>query len=307
MRSFFKKLLAASAASALLILLLPAVRADSAPRRIISLTPVGTEILFALGQGNNIAGVTEFCDTPDEAREKPKIGGFAMINLETLLAMDTDLIVMQDIHSQLVPRMEQLKIPHVMLMQNSVKDVLLSIKELGRACDAEEEATRMSEALSKEIADIAEKAARTKNRPRVLLSVSRELSEPRISSFYAAGQDTFYNELIELAGGVNALPPGGAAYPLLSLEGLIKVNPDVIIDLIGDRNFYHSMEAIEADSVFDRERLLAQWTESAGTNAAAEGRVHILEGTAFLRPGLGIGRILRTFARIIHPELEPAP
>ena len=111
MRSFFKKLLAASVASTLFILLLPAVRADSAPRRIISLTPVGTEILFALGQETTSPVLPNSATRPRRPAKNRKSGGFAMINLETLLAMDTDLIVMQDIHSQLVPRMEQLKIP----------------------------------------------------------------------------------------------------------------------------------------------------------------------------------------------------
>lgn len=223
------------------------------------------------------------------------------MNLEALLAMETDLIVMQDIHAPFIPQLEQLGVPYVVLRQSSVEDVLLSIAELGRVCEASNAASEMEDRLRREISRVSERAAAS-DRPRVLLSVSRELSEPRISAFYAAGRGTFYDELIELAGGVNAVPPGGASYPMLSPEGLMKLDPDVIVDLVGARGYYHSMEPVDDDLVFDRDRLIRQWRESADTSAAREGRIHILEGTVFLRPGPEMWRILRALAEIIHPE-----
>ncbi|MFA7621131.1 MAG: helical backbone metal receptor [Aminobacteriaceae bacterium] len=288
-------------AGLILAMLLFAMPLEAGPSRIVSLTPVGTEILFALGQGDNISAVTEFCDTPEEALLKPRIGGFAVVNLEALLAMETDLIVMQDIHAPFIPQLEQLGVPYVVLRQSSVEDVLLSIAELGRVCEASNAASEMEDRLRREISRVSERASAS-DRPRVLLSVSRELSEPRISAFYAAGRGTFYDELIELAGGVNAVPPGGASYPMLSPEGLMKLDPDVIVDLVGARGYYHSMEPVDDDLVFDRDRLIRQWRENADTSAAKEGRIHILEGTAFLRPGPEMWRILRALAEIIHPE-----
>ena len=288
----------------ILMALLLAVPAGAAPGRIVSLTPVGTEILFALGLGDSIAAVTEFCDTPEEARLKPKIGGFAAFGLESLLAMETDLVVMQDIHAQFAPQFEQLGIPYAMLRQSTLAEVLASIEELGRVCDASAAASEITGKLRREISRAAESAAEGGERPRVLICVSRELSEPRISAFYAAGRGTFYDELLELAGGVNAVPPGGSPYPMLSPEGLAKVDPDVIIDLVGDRGYYHSMEPVDKNLVFDPERLKRQWIDSADTRAAREGRVHVLEGTVFLRPGPEMWRILRALAAIVHPERE---
>ncbi|MDI9370000.1 MAG: ABC transporter substrate-binding protein [Synergistaceae bacterium] len=276
----------------------------AAPNRIVSLTPVGTEILFALGQGDRIAAVTEFCDTPEEARLKPQIGGFAAFGLESLLAMETDLVVMQDIHAQFAPQFEQLGIPYVMLRQSTLEEVLASIEELGLVCDASQEASEMMGKLRREISRAAEGTTEGSERTRVLMCVSRELSEPSISAFYAAGRGTFYDELLELAGGVNAVPPGGSPYPMLSPEGLAKVDPDVIIDLVGDRGYYHSMEPVDEDLVFDTERLKRQWVDSADTRAARDGRVHVLEGTVFLRPGPEMWRILRALAEIVHPERE---
>ena len=306
MRAWFK-VRTGGALLALLFVFFFATSLSGAPRRIVSLSPVGTEFLFALGLGDRLVGVTDFCDTPPEARTKPRLGGFAALNLEALLAAETDLIVFQDLHLQFLPQIERLGIPYVLLKQNSVEEVLLSVEALGRACGEEAAAAALIGTMRAEIAALAEKVAATASRPRVLLAVSRELSEPRITSFYAAGRATFYNELIELAGGANAVGPGGADYPLLSVEGLLSLNPEVIVDLIGDRNFYHSMEPVDAEYVFDRERLARQWTESAKVSAVTEGRVHILEGTLFLRPGPRIGRILRAFAEILHPEIEWIP
>ena len=114
--------------------------ADAYPRRIVSLSPVGTEILFALGQGGNIIGVTNFCDYPPEALKKPKVGDFAALNFEMLVAGNVDLLVLQDIHKQFLPQLKQLKIPYIVLEQETVSGVYSSIARLGRACGAEKRA-----------------------------------------------------------------------------------------------------------------------------------------------------------------------
>ena len=132
----------------ILTALLLAAPAGAAPGRIVSLTPVGTEILFALGLGDSIAAVTEFCDTPEEARLKPKIGGFAAFGLESLLAMETDLVVMQDIHAQFAPQFEQLGIPYAMLRQSTLAEVLASIEELTASATQRRRHRRLSESCA---------------------------------------------------------------------------------------------------------------------------------------------------------------
>jgi iron complex transport system substrate-binding protein len=95
----------------MLMVLLSFGYAEASPKRIISLTPVGTEILFALGQGDNIIGVTNFCDYPPEANKKPKMGDFAALNFESLMAMKTDLLLLQDMHMQFTPSWTGLRYP----------------------------------------------------------------------------------------------------------------------------------------------------------------------------------------------------
>lgn len=274
----------------------------ASPKRIASLTPVGTEILFDLGQGPNIIAVTEFCDYPAEALAKPKLGSFAGINFEALIAMKTDLLVLQDMHAQFKPQLDRLKIPYVILKQNSVDEICADIIMLGEICGVEEKAADRVASIRADLAGIASKTANA-TRPKVMLCVSRELSESKINSFYVAAANNFYNELISLAGGENVSKETRAAYPHISVEGLLKLNPDVIIDLVGDRNYYHSKERIDVDVIFSKEYLARQWKNSAAVNAVKKGNITILEGTVYLRPGPRVARIVLAFARAIHPEI----
>ena len=287
-----------------LVLALSGGHLEAAPERIVSLSPSGTEMLFALGQGDHVIAVTEFCDYPPEAMTKPSIGGFAALNLEGLLAMRTDLLVIQDIHEQFVPQLERLNIPYVLLRQDCVDDVFRGLEALGRACGAEERAALEIDRIKSEVDSIRRTAQSALSQPSVLVSVSRELSEPRVTALYAAGRRTFYNELVELAGGVNVSSEEHIAYPRIAQEGLVTLNPDVILDLVGDRRFYHSGDGLDVEAVFREDALLRQWTQGVETNAARSGRIHVLEGTVYLRPGPRLGTMLRAFAERIHPELE---
>lgn len=285
----------------LLFILMSASHADASPNRIVSLSPVGTEILYMLGQERNIAAVTNFCDYPPEAKQKPKVGGFTDVSMENLIAMNADLIVLQDLHKKLALNLEKLGVPYVTIRQESVEDIYDSIVAVGKACGAEEQAERLSSEIKSQINDVAAKAASLPKR-RVLLCVSRELSEPRISVFYAAGGKTFYDELITLAGGENVLKDFEAAYPRVSAEGLVALDPEAIIDLVGDSAYYHSPGNIDKETVFSEERLMGQWKSGPQVEAVRDGRVSILRGTMYLRPGPRITEILRVFAEAIHPE-----
>lgn len=269
----------------------------------MSLSPVGTEMLFALGQQDNIIGVTNFCDYPEEALNKPKIGDFASLNLELLISMRTDLLVLQDIHSQFIPQLEHLKIPYIILSQNSIADICESLKKLGSACNADEAASLLIRKINDDTERVISKV-KDKETPSVLVSVSRELGEPQISTFYAAGQNNFYDELIRMAGGKNAVSERNISYPQISMEGLGKLNPDVIIDLVGEPKYYHSRDNIDVNEVFKEEHLKAQWRTSSGAEAVKNGRISVLTGTIYLRPGCRIGEILTAFAKAIHPDVK---
>ena len=142
-------------------------------------------------------------------------------------------------------------------------------------------------------------------RPRVLLSVSRELTLDYLEALYVAGPSgNFYDELIQMAGGVNAVEEG-PSYVKISQEGVLKIDPDVILDLVGDQSYYHAPDAANLDEVFSSEHFMAPWLRLSDVKAVREGRVHILKGTFLLRPGPRIPQIVEAFARCIHPEALP--
>ena len=84
----------------------------------------------------------------------------------------------------------------------------------------------------------------------------------------------------------------------------MKINPDIIIDLVGDKNFYHSKDNVDLDKVFNKKYLTEQWLRSVKVKATALGHVSILTGTLYLRPGPRMGTIVRDFARAVHPEVK---
>ena len=286
----------------IIMLILP-ITAWASPKRIISMTPVGTEILFALGQGDSIIGVTNFCDYPPEATKKPKMGDFAALNFEMLMSMKTDLLLLQDMHMQFTPQLDRLKIPYIVMKQNTIDEICDSITRLGKICSAQAKAQKLVSGIRADVKLVTSKV-KGLDKPKVLLCVSRELSERQINSFYVAGNNNFYGEMIALAGGENAVAEKKISYPQVSLEGLMTINPNVIIDLVGDKTFYHSKDKIDVDTIFNEKYLKGQWQRSAKVDAVNKGRIYIMQGTVYLRPGARSGMILKAFAKAIHPEIK---
>ncbi len=265
------------------------------PKRIVSLSPAGTEMLFAMGLGDRVAAVTTFCDHPREALSKPKVGGFADVSIEALISMGADLVVLQDIHSPMTQQLTRAGIRWIMLRQDSVAQVLDSMRALGRACGVPDRGQALARRTESQIRAIS---SRTKGkRPRVLVCVSREMEAGRITSFYAAGSRSFYGELVRLAGGENCLPPSSPPYPMVFAEGLLAMRPQVVIDLVGDRNFYHSSSRLNRDELFDLNEIRRKWRRSFPNSTF---KLQVLEGTVYLRPGPRIPVVIDAFQRAIR-------
>lgn len=284
----------------LMFFLLP-LTAEAAPKRIVSLTPAGTEILYALGQEKNIIANTTFCDYPPAAIKKPKVGGFASMNFEYFISSKADLVVIQDLHAQFVPQLKKLKIPYVMLHQQTINEVCDSITNLGKACDSEEKAFKLVANIQKDIKYVEDKIKKS-IRPRVLLCISREFTGKKVNSFFAAGNASFYNDIITRAGGINALKKHKVTYPQISQEGMMMINPDVILELMGDVDSGHSLR--KGFHGISNETIKQQWLNGVQVNAVKNKQVYILNGSIYLRPGPRVGEVLKGFARALHPEIK---
>ena len=265
--------------------------ASASPKRIMSLTPVGTEILFALGEGEHIVGVTRFCDYPKEAKSKPVLSNFAEINYETILRAKVDLVVLQDMHEQACEGLEALGIKYVIVRQNSIRNIMKSILQIGDICGKEKQARALVAKMQNDISK-AKKKSCAKGEKTVLICVSRDIAEDEIYNLYVAGSDVFYNELLEIIGVKNIMCESPLHYPFLTIDSLMTIKPDVIFDLVGtaEKSFGRDIKQNEI-----RQNIKKTWQRCLRARNLKTKVVPLL-GTKFLRPGPRIGEILRAMS-----------
>ena len=258
-----------------------------APSRIISLAPSVTEMLFAIGAGTQVVGVTQFCDFPAEAKQKTKVG-YTNPNLESLVALDPDLIVapQEFLKPDLIGKLEQLKIPVFILADRTVEDVFAHIQTLGRMLDRSTEATALGMDLRQHIARIK---ARTQSAVpvRVLYVLN---SEPLIT----VGPGSFIDQLIGLAGGVNVAAKSVTAYPRLSMEVVLQENPDILIFPTG-----------EAEGISESEQQA--WRKWSTLAAVKQNNLRQIPADLLNRPGPRIGKALDLLADLLHPATNALP
>jgi len=262
------------------------VTLDSVPQRLISMSPADTEILFALGLGDRMVAVTEYCDYPPETAGKPTIGGFYNPNIEEIVALSPDLVFAAPIHKdQVIPQLEAKGIKVLAVTPVNVEQVLEAIILVGQVTGVEKTAKSLTANMRQRIQAVTDKTAglTTEERPEVLYLVWHD-------PLYAAGANTFHDELIKMAGGVNMVTEPD--YPGINLETVIEASPDIILAGIG------MGEGGDAPLIFAREE--ARLRE---TSARQHNRVHGVDSEIVDRSGPRLVDALEEFARLIHPEL----
>lgn len=257
------------------------------PSRVVSLAPSVTEMLFAIGAGAQVVGVTQFCDYPPEASQKAKIG-YANPNIETLVALQPDLIVapQEYLKPDLIGKLEQLKIPVFILADRMVEDVLAHIQTFGRMLDRSTEATALGMDLRQQIARIK---SRTQDAApvRVLYVLN---SEPLIT----VGPGSYIDQLIGLAGGINVAAKSAAAYPRLSMEVVLQENPDILLFPVGT-----------AEGISESEQQA--WRKWSTLTAVKRNNLRQIPADLLNRPGPRIGKALELLADLFHPSAASLP
>lgn len=197
------------------------------PRRIVSLAPSMTEILFALGLGDNIAGVTTFCDYPEEAKKKPKIGGMSNPSLEAVISLSPDIVVMTTDGNpkEFEERLHTLGIKTYVFTARRIAELPQSIKELGSALNVRVRADALAREIEKALATSGSRVKGQGSgvpKKKILFIV---WPEPLI----VAGPGTAMDDAIRLLGYENIAGAAKTAYPKYSLEEVILQSPDVIV------------------------------------------------------------------------------
>ncbi|MBI5368748.1 MAG: ABC transporter substrate-binding protein [Planctomycetes bacterium] len=256
-------------------------------RRIVSLAPSLTEILFALGAGEQVVGVTRFCDRPAEARTRPAVGDAIQVSLEQVVALAPDLILVNalgtaDAVAPLKDRVRILRVPTDTLAQLP-EAVATHGREAGRDAAADDLRARIAAAL-----DAARTAARGRPRTRVLFVVQRE-------PFYVAGRGSFVQGFFEVLGLENAMGDLPEAWPCVSAEALLASAPDALVDAsLGPG-------AVRAAGDAD---CLAWWSRFPGIPAVQRRRVRALADESALRPGTGVAAALAAIEAAVAPAPE---
>lgn len=262
----------------------------SQPRRIVSTSPAVTEVLYALGLGDRVVGVTTFCHYPPEASKKTKIGDYMRPNLEVIVGLKPDLVILETTG---VRSSVRLGIPTLEVENGTLKGIYESIRRIGNAAGVPERAAALESGIRSELDGIRSRTARLPRR-RTLFVAGR--TPGRIEDVIAAGRSSHVTELIEIAGGTNLFSDAVATYSKVSLEALIARNPEVIIDM-------GEMAQTEGVTEAEKRAVVRLWAARMPQLAAVkQGRVYAVASDIFVVPGPRIVQAAREFARMIHPE-----
>ncbi len=257
---------------------------EELPERIVSISPGNTEMLFFIGLGEKVVGVTDFCNYPEEALAKDKVGGFSKPNLEALVELEPDLVLAGNMHAEIVAKLEEFGIPVLVLSPGSVNDVFHAMELVAEAAgtDAKGAIGGMRERLDKVREALA--AVPEGERFRVYYEV---YSEPLMS----AGGLSLINEVLTLGGGINIFADVAERYPKISQEAVVERDPQFIL-----YPGFHGSEEIKGDILTGR----PVWR---GITAVKEGRVLSVRDDAVSRPGPRLVDGVEEVARILYPDL----
>ncbi|MDO9535190.1 MAG: cobalamin-binding protein [Bacillota bacterium] len=256
------------------------------PERIISISPANTEIAFALGLGDRLVGVTDYCSYPTQAQDKTSVGGYSDPNLEKIVALEPDLILAGSFHKEEVLKLDEMGIPVLVLDPQSLEEIYESFELVAIATGAEAEFKRLAADMKGRIDAVEERLASLEEdkKVRVYFEV---YSDPLMS----AGNKAEINEIISLAGGINIFADIDGTYPVVSAEAVVKRDPQVI--LFPD---YHGTEEFNAELLQER----PGWGE---IDAVKNGRVHAVENDVFSRPGPRFVEAVEAAAKLFYPDL----
>ena len=253
-------------------------------RRIISFAPSITETLFALGMGGRVVGVTRYCNYPPQVKNLPKIGDYLNPNYEMILKLKPDLVLLLKQHSSLSEFLTRNRITSRVIDNENVNEILQSFTVIGEMCGKTKQADSMVASIKAEMSGVSASL----HRPKILFCIGRDNpGSGRISKVYLAGPKSFYSQLMHDAGGQNAYDDSTFAYPTFSAEGVIRLAPDIIIDVMA------SVSGVPQEKARD------DWKELTIVPAVANGLVFCPSGDFMSIPGPRIGLILHEMKKAV--------
>lgn len=261
-----------------------------APVRIVSTSPSITETLFALDLGGRVVAVSSYCRYPPAVAGLPKVGAFLRPDVELIARLRPDITIVHPGPNGIERRLETLKLPFVTVERGGLSSVFASIRTIGGAAGVPQRAEALVAEIEARLNRV--RAAVGGRRPqRVLLIVGRRPGT--LTDLVAVGRSSYMSDLATIAGGVNVLSdPALPEYPRISMETVIRLAPDVIIDAgdMGDTSEERRSRQTITEGLWKRQQL----------DAARAGRVHAVISDAFVIPGPRVIEATETMALWLH-------
>jgi len=264
------------------------VTLSAPPRRIVSLVPSVTEIIYALGAEERLAGRTDYCEFPAAAKRKPSVGGMVNPSLETLVALKPDLVIATDEgnREETFQQLARLRIPTYLVHATRLGALEDMIARIGALTGRQAAVGPLTESLTRRMQAVRQAVAPFP-RPRVLYVI---WPEPLI----VPGRQSLLTELIDLAGGDSVTSGQDAAYVRFSVEAAVALAPQVIV--LAD----HASANGGGSSAGRPEP--EKWKRFASVPAIRAGRLYSVDLSILHRYGPSVVEGLETLARLIHPE-----
>jgi iron complex transport system substrate-binding protein len=253
------------------------------PARIISLAPNITEILFAVGAGKKIVGVSEFSNYPPEAVGLPMVGSYIKPNLEAIIALKPDLVIATADGEKRVEinRLASLGVPVYIINPRTIAGVISTVREIGRLAGREKEAEKTAQEMERAVTEI---------KKRVLdLAPVTTLLVVNTNPLITVNGNTFQDEMIRTAGGKNIAAKESIRYPTLTYEEVVVRAPEVII-----------ITTMSPDE--DYRSVTASWSRFGTVPAVKKGRVFVIDSDIVDRPSPRMVQGLEELSRLLHPE-----
>lgn len=258
------------------------VTVHARPKRIVSIGPSITEFLFALGAGDRVVGVDEFSDEPAAAKQIEKVGG-VKVNLEKVVSLRPDLVLTVKFSDGTIESLLSAGLTVLVVDPQSISDVSRTAVLVGRAVGAD--GAKLASDIDAQLSSVKDKVAAATTKPRVFHEV--DASDP--TKPFTVGPGSYIQDLIVLAGGTNIAANSGSAYPQLSLEEVVKDDPEVII--LGDADYGTTPDQVAARP---------GWS---AISAVKNKKIFGISDSLVSRPGPRVGDAALAYAKLLHPEL----
>jgi iron complex transport system substrate-binding protein len=256
-------------------------------RRIVSIIPATTEMLFAMGAGDRVVAVGSYDRFPPQVQTLPRVGALLDPDVERIIALRPDLVILYETQADLRTQLERAHIPFFAYRHRGLSDISETIRTLGARVGVADDANRVAASLDRQVADVRAKVA-SRPRPKTLVVFGRERGTLR--GLDASGGYGFLHDMVEAAGGTNVLGDINTQAVQMSTEMILARAPDVILELHYGRGDTTSQADMKA------------WDVLPSVPAVRNKRVYLLQGEEFVVPGPRVGAATERLSRTLHPD-----